>query len=315
MQRLLTFNVGDITVTRIPEQPMEVADVATMFPYDDVAALASDANRWGEMSFDIPHQRLKQSIHSWLVRTPTQTVLIDTGSGNDKDRPSAPLFDHLQTPYLAYLHEAGVEPEDVDLVLATHLHADHVGWNTRWQEGHWQPTFPNARYVFSRREFEYNHALSEENTERVQQIIAESGMASPHHFPLGGVFNDSVLPIADAGLVDFVAMGDSVEGFTFNASPGHSINHASISVTSQGETALFWGDVMHHPLQVFHPEANSRYCEFLPEAVQSRQKMMVFALEHNALVFTTHFSGSGAGRLRHDGQRVEWGFEAGQPLA
>lgn len=312
MQRLMTFQVGDITVTRIPEQPMEIADVDTMFPYDDAATLLPDAKRWGDVGYDTVHQRLRQSIHSWLVKTPTQTVLIDTGSGNDKDRPGVPLFDHLQTPFLSYLREAGVGPDDIDLVLATHLHTDHVGWNTRLYDGRWQPTFPHARYVFSRREFEYNQALSEGDTAQVQQIITARRRESPHHFPRSGVFEDSVLPIAQAGMADLIEMGDGVDGFTFHASPGHSIDHASISVTSQGQTALFWGDVMHHPLQVLHPEVNSRFCEFLSAAAESRQHMMAYALEHDALVFTSHFAGSSVGRLRRMGEHITWEFEQGQ---
>lgn len=312
MQPLMTFCVGDLTVTRIPEQQMDFADIGTLFPYDDAAVLARDVAHWGDASYDAEHQRLRQSIHSWLVQTPTHTVLIDTGSGNDKNRPGAPMFDHLQTPFLAYLREAGVTPEDVDLVLATHLHADHVGWNTALRDGRWQPTFPRARYVFSQREFDYNAALSANDTARVQQTIDAFGMGQPHHFPRGGVFEDSVLPVVDAGLADPIAMGENVMGFTFHASPGHSADHASISVTSQGQTALFWGDVMHHPVQVLHPEVNSRYCEFLPAATQSRQRMMAYAEAHEALIFTTHFGDSGVGRLRREGEQVMWAFEQGQ---
>lgn len=308
MLPLMKFRVGDLTITRIPEQAMEVADVETMFPYDDATALLHDVIRWGDRVYDIQRKRLRQSIHSWLVQTPSLTVLIDTGSGNDKDRPGAPLFDHLHTPYLAYLDAAGVAASDIDLVLVTHLHADHVGWNTRLNEGEWQPTFPHARYVFSQREFEYNAALSAGNHERVRQLISERGEGEPHHFPRGGIVDDSLQPVVNAGLVDFITVGDSIEGFTFHASPGHSFDHASIAITSHGQTALFWGDVMHHPVQVRHPHVNSRHCEFLSAAVASRERMIAYALQHKAMVFTSHFGGSGAGWLQRTDRGIEWQF-------
>lgn len=308
MLPLIRFRVGDLIITRLPEQVLEVADVDTMFPYDDATELRRDVTRWGDEVYDIQRKRLRQSIHSWLVQTPSLTVLIDTGLGNDKDRPGSPLFDHLHTPYMAYLDAAGVAASDIDIVFITHLHVDHVGWNTQLSDGRWRPTFPHARYVFSQREFEYSAALSAGDSARVRQLISERGQGEPHHFPLGGIVEDSLQPVVDAGLVDFITVGDSVEGFTFHASPGHSIDHASIAITSHGQTALFWGDVMHHPIQVRHPHVNSRYCEFLPAAIASRERMMAYALQHEAMVFTSHFGGSGAGRLQRTDRGIEWQF-------
>ncbi|MET1026134.1 MAG: MBL fold metallo-hydrolase [Dongiaceae bacterium] len=160
--------------------------------------------------------------------------------GNDKERPYASYFDHLQTPFLERLRALGVEPEDVDYVLHTHLHVDHVGWNTLLQGGEWVPTFPNARYIFSRAEYDY-FTDPKNHTERSRTSFM--------------VQRDSVDPVIEAGLAQMIEIDGSepIEGFAFHPTPGHTIDHASISFHSQGEVALFAGDVLHHPLQVSAP--------------------------------------------------------------
>ena len=246
-----------------------------------------------------------------MVQTPTHTVLIDTATGNDKLRPTAPVFHRLKEPFLERLQAIGVSPETVDFVLLTHLHADHVGWNTRLQDERWVPTFPNARYVFSDREYHYNLALSRERG-AVARIQRQAGIGTPRHQPLDGVFEDSVMPIVEAGLDQRIDVDNTlIEGFRFHATPGHSIDHASISVTSRGETALFWGDVMHHPLQFRRPETNSVYCEFPEAAQQSRHKAMQLAAELNALVFTTHFGDSSVGKVSQQTHGFDWQFIQG----
>lgn len=314
MQPLTIHRVGDITVTRIPELVLKRADVPILFPHTDPAPLVASAGHWDETLFDHSQQHLRQSIHSWLVKTPAHTVLIDTSAGNNKERPDAPLFHHLHQPFMAYLNAAGVTPEQIDLVLMTHIHADHVGRNTCLHDGQWLPTFPNARYVFSKREFEYNAALSASDTAQVRTLIDAAGLGAPAHPPLGGVFEDSIASIVAAGLDDPITANDTIAGFTFHSTPGHSIDHTSISVTSQGETAFFWGDVMHHPLQTHHLDVNSRYCEFPAAAVTARRNAVRFALDHHATVFTTHFGGSGAGRLTQEAGQLDWQFKQGDAV-
>ncbi|WP_313571275.1 MBL fold metallo-hydrolase [Pantoea piersonii] len=157
-----TFLVGDARIIKVPELALDTVDATQLFPEDDLKRLMSDASHWGERSYDFENGLLRQSIHAWVIQTPTHTVLVDTATGNDKLRPTAPLFHQLKEPFLARLQAIGVSPEAVDFVLLTHLHADHVGWNTRLQGERWVPTFPNARYVFSEREYSYNLALSRE---------------------------------------------------------------------------------------------------------------------------------------------------------
>jgi glyoxylase-like metal-dependent hydrolase (beta-lactamase superfamily II) len=262
---------------------------------------------------DLRTSLLRQSIHTWLVRTPTQVILVDTGAGNDKDRPNLPLMNHLNEPFLDRLKAAGVRPEDVNLVLHTHLHVDHVGWNTKKVDGRWVPTFPNARYLFSGRERAYLAALSAADGSDAA-IRAEAKLGPRPHPPLRGiyegVYEDSVLPVIDAGLArEIVVDGTEVaEDISFLPIPGHSIDHACIRFSSRGEQALFWGDVMHHPLQVVRPDCNSKFCEFPDAARESRRWAMDRAAETNALVFTTHFADSSVGRVSREGDRLAWHF-------
>jgi len=306
-----TFLVGDARIIKVPELALDAVDATQLFPEDDLKRLMSDASHWGERSYDFENGLLRQSIHAWVIQTPTHTVLVDTATGNDKLRPTAPLFHQLKEPFLARLQAIGVSPEAVDFVLLTHLHADHVGWNTRLQGERWVPTFPNARYVFSEREYSYNLALSRERG-AVARIQRQAGIGTPRRQPLDGVFEDSVMPVVEAGLDQRIEIDNTlIEGFRFHSTPGHSIDHASISVTSRGETALFWGDVMHHPLQFRRPETNSVYCEFPKAARQSRHKAMQLAAELDALVFTTHFGDSSVGKVSRQTHGFDWQFIQG----
>lgn len=311
MTNLDTFFVGDARIIKVPELALDTVDIAQLFPEGDLRMLSSDAIHWGKQSFDFERGLLRQSIHTWVVQTPTHTVLVDTATGNDKQRPTAPLFHQLAEPFLERLQAVGVSPESVDLVMLTHLHADHVGWNTRLQGKRWVPTFPHARYIFSEREYAYNLALSQDRM-KVGSIQRQAGAGTPRHEPLDGVFEDSVMPIVEAGQDQRIVVDNTViEGFRFHSTPGHSIDHASISLTSGGETALFWGDAMHHPLQFRHPEINSVYCEFPQAAQRSRHKVMHLAAELNALVFTTHFGDSSVGRVSRHAHGFEWQFVQG----
>jgi glyoxylase-like metal-dependent hydrolase (beta-lactamase superfamily II) len=161
MATMKAHRVGDATVIKIPELALDAAEPGHLYPDQvDVPAAVEETRKLWLGSVDPQTGLLRQSIHAWLVRTPTRVILVDTGAGNDKDRPNVPILNHLNEPFLDRLEAAGVRPEEVDLVLHTHLHVDHVGWNTRKVDGRWVPTFPNARYVFSGRERAYLAALS-----------------------------------------------------------------------------------------------------------------------------------------------------------
>lgn len=287
------YQVGNTRITRIVDQPLENNPATRLYPDWQYSAVKPYLGALTSHDLTADRAHFNQSVHCWLVQTPHHTILIDTGAGNDKRRPDNPIFDRLDTPFLDNLARAGVQPEDVDYVLLTHLHVDHVGWNTRWQNGAWVPTFANAQYVFPTEEYRFYS-----NPANVQP-------------PSYGSFEDSVQPIIDAGLAKTIEPDgrEVVDGLAFHSSPGHSYAHASISLLSNGECALFGGDVLHTPVQVYCPDWNSVFCEFVEPARASRYWALNHAAEHDALYFSTHFAAPSAGRITRRGDGYAWQYE------
>jgi glyoxylase-like metal-dependent hydrolase (beta-lactamase superfamily II) len=301
--------IGDIQVSRIDELTVNVFQFEHLYPQADPDALQRHRHRLGRGSFDAETGIFTQSIHTWLVKTPRHTILVDTSIGNDKLRPTIPVLDRLNLPFLERLADAGVRPEDVDYVLLTHLHADHVGWNTRLIDGRWVPTFPRARYIMSGIEHAYNRSLADGKEPEGE------GRPAPHlgagaGTPAPGVYDDSIRPVIDAGMADLIKAdgGEFLDGISFLPSPGHSIDHASIKIVSRGEEALFSGDVMHHPLQIYAPDINSCFCEFPEAATRSRLWTLNHAAESNTLLFSSHFGESSVGHVSRTGDRFDWRF-------
>lgn len=290
MDELTTFMVGDAAVTRIPEIVTSDFAPRDLIPEWDVAATASELAAMVPAHLDAAHGRTVISVHSWLVRHGGRTILIDAGVGNGKRR-EATLFNRLDAPFLDRLAAAGVAPGDVDHVLITHLHIDHVGWLTRREDERWVPTFPNARIALSRRELAKYAALH-----------AAEGSDTPK----ARLFADSVLPVLDR--IDPVAPGggEVIGSFAYLSTPGHSLDHMSIALTSRGEEALFAGDVMHHPVQVAHPGWSSVFSEEPMQGEASRRQMLAHAADRNALVFTSHFAGSSAGQVLREDESFTW---------
>jgi len=292
--QLQQYAFGEARVFKITEIALNGGQPEQLFSgYWDPAVVAPHA-AWLYPDNLQPDGLLKQSIHIWVVKTPEYTLLIDTGTGNHKPRPQ-PLFNQLNTDWLAQLALAGITPEAVDYVLTTHLHVDHVGWNTQWENGKWVPTFPNARYFFSQTESDHFAAL-----------LAAGDVNNPDV----QIFADSVQPIIDAGLAEFVAPGggEVLPGVRFISTPGHSADHMSVSIQWGDQEAFFAGDLMHHPLQVYYPEWNSIYCENPQQAQQSRLWALNYAARENLTWFSSHFASTSAGKVTVEDGHFSWRF-------
>ncbi len=228
------------------------------------------------------------SVHSWLIQTARHTILLDTCSGNHKDRHWWPRFHMLDSPFLQRLAQAGVTPGQVDYVMCTHLHADHIGWNTRLQDGRWVPTFPNARYLFSRTECEHWDPL-----------LNPAGADDPHRRI---AWQDSVLPIIEAGLAERVSGPHAVgEGLLIEDAPGHTPGHILLKLQDRSGGGVFCGDVIHHPLQLCAPHWNSQFCADPPQARATRRRVLEHCADSGDLLLPTHFGAPHVVRVRPDG--------------
>ena len=285
--------IGAASFQRVLEFSLPGFRPSKMFPRFDQAAFDAQKHWMVPEFVQAESDRLVGSVHSWLVRTPHHTILIDTCLGNHKSRTN-PGWNNLDTPFLARLAEAGVQPEEVDLVMCTHLHVDHVGWNTRLVDGRWVPTFPNARYVMARKEYAHWEA------ERSQ---SEPGIVND------GSFDDSVLPVVEAGQAVFVDADHQPDDlFTIIEAPGHTPGSVVLRLAGGGQEALFTGDIMHHPIQVYHPDWSSQFCWDPALSAVTRRRVLEHCVEHNSLLCPAHFPGANAGFIRQkdDAFAIQW---------
>jgi glyoxylase-like metal-dependent hydrolase (beta-lactamase superfamily II) len=272
---MTTVTVGAASLTRIEELYEAHWDAAAFFPDWRPRLIEQHLGWMAPNHYDPATASLRLSIHSWLIRLGSRTVLVDTCVGNHKPRPTRPKWHLMQSPYLQRLAEAGVRPEEIDLVMCTHLHADHVGWNTRLDNGNWVPTFPNARYVFSKADYEHYLALDR-----------DPAKGPANH----GSFRDSVLPVVEAGLAQMVTGAHAIdEHLSLTPAPGHTPGTVVVTLASKGMSALFCGDVLHHAIQVYHPHWNSFVCADAEAARKSRRQVLERCAGSGALLLPTHF--------------------------
>lgn len=306
------FRVGDMSVVKVHELDLNDFAATQLLPNFDPSVLTQHPDWIDSRTYDSETGRVFLSVHTWVVRHEGKIILIDTGAGNAKNRPTMKVLDHLHQPYLARLEAVGVQPDDVDYVLLTHIHADHVGWNTRWDGERWVSTFPNATIICSDLEWRYGTALDAGDDAATAALRAEAGLGQPIRFPVPGVFNDSMAPIEAAGRLKRVkADGNEVlEGVRFLSTPGHSIDHAAISITSQGRQAVFGGDVMHHPFELHDMDLVSMFCEFPEAARASRRWLVQHVMETGALYFSSHFPAASVGKITQVNGNLMWNFMA-----
>ncbi|MER7847702.1 MBL fold metallo-hydrolase [Kitasatospora sp. NPDC096077] len=281
--------LGDVTVTRVKEFYGPVGLTPGEFFPDSPDGAWQHHRDWLAPDFwDPATDQCRSAVQTWLLRSGGRTILVDTGVGNHKERPHAPVWHRLETDFLAGLAAAGVRPEDVDLVVNTHLHVDHVGWNTRLDGGSWVPTFPNARYLMPRRDFEFWDPANGHRS-----VLGEGN---------GNVFEDSVAPVHRAGLVDLWDGGHRIDrDLRLDLAPGHTPGTSVLTLDSGGERALFVGDILHTALQIAEPDVNSRFCEDPERSRATRRRLLGEAADRHALLFPAHFGGSGAVRVERRG--------------
>ena len=273
---MLVWKIGDVRVTQIVE-----LTTASLGPYLLPQATPEVLARIPWMGPFVDDQgRPVLSIHALVVESRGQVLLVDTCIGNDKVR-SYPRWNRMQTDFLQRFEAAGFATDRVDTVLCTHMHVDHVGWNTRLVEGRWQPTFGNARYLFAEREWAY-------------------WKTEPQEF--GPVVEDSVQPIFDAGLADLVPHDHRVtDEVWLEPTPGHTPGHVSIHIRSRGEEAVITGDMIHHPCQIAHPQWSSSADWDQSASADTRLQFLQRYADGPVLVIGTHFAGPTAGRIVQDG--------------
>ena len=278
------FRIGPLEVSRVEETRTHF-DAGMFYPDLPRDAPACHAS-WLSPYFDIEAHTFPCIFQSFVVRHGKTTILIDTCIGNDKERPDFQLAHRLNNPYLDRLRAANCRPEDVNIVLCTHFHVDHVGWNTRLDNGRWVPTFPNARYIFSREEY--------------ARFAPENRGAEPP--PFLDIFEDSVLPVIQRGQAEFVSGEQTVhELLTVFPAPGHTPGHIAIRAEGGEDTGIFLGDIIHNPIQIAHPDLNSAFCEDGPQARETRRRLLEEVAECNRLLVPGHFPAPHIGRVTAQG--------------
>ncbi len=274
--------LGDLEIGRVVESEVPIFRTQSFFPESDPEVVAAHRDWLMPRFIDPETTKVVLCIQSYVIRTAHHTILVDTCVGNHKPRPARPAWHMQELPYLADLAAAGVAPEEIDFVLCTHLHVDHVGWNTRLLDGRWVPTFPNAKYVFSRKEYETWRKRHDSGAE----------------VPVPEVFQDSVLPVVEAGQAVIVEDDHRIDdGMWIEPSPGHTPGHVMLNLESRGERALMTGDVIHHPLQLVRPEWSCRACEDPAQSARTRTAMLERVADSDTLLCPAHFASPTMGHV------------------
>jgi len=280
------MTIGNFHVDRVVEMEGPWAELDFILPNCPPDILI-DNRDWLEPHFIEPGTaKAVMSFHSYIIHTGRYTILVDSCGGNDKERPARPIWHRQQRPYLDRMAECGVHPEQIDFVFCTHLHADHVGWNTRLQDGRWVPTFPNAKYLFHSKEYEF--------WEQSHREALAKGLEAPNH----GSFADSVLPVMDAGLAELVGADHEIDhGVRLEAAYGHTPGACFLNVRSSGQHAVFIGDAMHTAAQLADPSLSSCFCWDPELSAEVRTELCERYADTSSRIFTAHLPAPSAYRI------------------
>ena len=286
------WQIGDTKITKVEEIVYpEFSDVLPTATPEVVKQV-----EWLFPHFVTPEGMLSLSIHALIVDTPGATVVVDTCIGNDRNRAPLDIMSNLSTSFLDDMKAAGYDPDGIDYVMCTHLHLDHVGWNTKLVDGKWVPTFPNASYLMDQKELELFGNIDDD-------MIASLPADAVDFFNIQRrVFEDSMQPVFDAGLAKPIDAPTTIcEGVRLIPTPGHTPGHCSVVVESNGEAAMITGDFIHHPIQFHDPNICTPFDVDNNMALATRWRTFEQFADTPTLIIGTHFAGPSAGKLVRDG--------------
>jgi glyoxylase-like metal-dependent hydrolase (beta-lactamase superfamily II) len=273
------WKIGNVRITKVVE--LENTWEGTLMIPNATLANMKKEREWLGPAFVDDQGRLRLSVHSLILESQGKRILVDTCIGNDKARPWFPEWTNLQLPFLDRLEQAGCPRQSIDHVVCTHLHVDHVGWNTTLENGRWVPTFPRARYLIGGTEWDFFSRQEDE--------------------PLKGPVDDSVRPILSDGLVELVDADHRItDEVWLEPTPGHTPGHFSVRISSAGQNAVITGDMMHHPIQCRYPEWDDNFDIDGAMAKKTRRAFCERYADTGTLIFGTHFAAPSAGQIMKD---------------
>ena len=289
-QHMKSWNIGNVTVTRIVEVNNHTDPLAVLLA--DGSPELMKKYDWLFPDYATPEGDMKISFQCFVIKAGNHRIMIDTCIGNERRRVYD-IFTNMQTSFLDDISLAGCPPESINTVLCTHLHFDHTGWNTRKVEGEWVPTFPNARYLFGRTEWEHWKDLPRDGSVEAEHLV------------------DSIDPILKAGLADFVESDHKVtDEIWLEPTPGHTPGHVSVHISSRGEDAVITGDLMHHPIQFAVPEMKGNFCMDPELSTRTRVDFIRRYENRKAFIIGSHFCDPTGGWILRD--KENWRFESGK---
>jgi glyoxylase-like metal-dependent hydrolase (beta-lactamase superfamily II) len=296
---LSTWQFGAVRVDRILEFERPLLPPKQLYPASTPEAIDRHRDWLEPWLLDPATGLLRLAFHSFLIRSKGLNILVDTCSGNDRQRPKKPRYHQQHWPYLENLALSGITPEQVDFVLCTHLHVDHVGWNTQLVDGRWVPTFPKAKYLFAKPEWDYWKA----------HYKSEAFREDPY-------YQDCILPVIEAGQAEFVDMGYAFNDEVWlDPTPGHTPGHVCVHVRSGGQECVMSGDLMHHALQCDEPDWNSCFCVDQERSRRTRREFLQRYEETPVLIMPAHFPTPAVGTIRRKGDAWHFEFAGDFPAA
>ncbi len=281
------MTIGDVALHRVEE--LRIPNTIAYFTQDK--ALLAANRHWLAPHFLDEDDRFDLCFQSWIFEADGRVVLVDPCTGNGKPH-TVSFFDMLDVPFIERMAETGFRPQDVDLVVCTHLHHDHCGWNTELRGGKWVPTFPKARYIMQQSEYDrWGPGRS-----RYRSVDYNEG-----------IFERSVQPVVEAGLAELVS-GDHqlTPGMAVSLTPGHTAGHQMLHITSAGRHALFTGDCFHHPIQLAEPAIPFGDPEDLEQVIATRLRLAELSADLDAILIPAHLPAPYAVRAWRDGETMRF---------